>query len=53
MMIFKGEWKGAGVFNVEELPPAPFLAELPAQGLPWHERELSPSEQSELFALKT
>ena len=30
-------WRGAGVFNVEEFDPDPFLAELGEQGLPWHE----------------
>src|SRR5262249_19776473 len=53
IMIFKGAWKGAGVFNVEELPPEPFLAELARQGLPWHVRELAPGEQRELFAVAT
>lgn len=37
MMFLKGEWKGAGVFNVEEFNPDPFMAELNVQGLPWHE----------------
>lgn len=37
MMFLKGEWKGTGVFNVEEFNPDPFMAELNKQGLPWHE----------------
>ena len=37
MMFMKGEWKGAGVFNVEQFNPDPFLAELARQGLPWQE----------------
>lgn len=37
MMFLKGEWKGAGVFNVEEFNPDPFMAELNKQGLPWVE----------------
>ncbi|MBI2279581.1 MAG: saccharopine dehydrogenase family protein [Bacteroidetes bacterium] len=37
MMFLKGEWRGAGVFNVEEFNPDPFMAELNVQGLPWHE----------------
>jgi saccharopine dehydrogenase (NAD+, L-lysine-forming) len=53
MMIFRGAWKGRGVFNVEELPPGPFLEELGPQGLPWHVRDLAASEQSELFAVET
>ena len=36
-MFAKGLWKGAGVFNVEEFDPDPFLEELAKQGLPWHE----------------
>jgi saccharopine dehydrogenase (NAD+, L-lysine-forming) len=36
MMMFKGMWKGEGVFNVEQLPSAPFLEEVAKQGLPWH-----------------
>ena len=35
MMIMKGIWKGAGVFNVEELDPEPFLKELAKNGLPY------------------
>ena len=35
MMIMKGIWKGAGVFNVEELDPVPFLKELAKNGLPY------------------
>jgi saccharopine dehydrogenase (NAD+, L-lysine-forming) len=53
IMMFKGLWKGAGVFNVEELPPEPFLAELARQGLPWHVRELAATEQRDLFAVAT
>jgi saccharopine dehydrogenase (NAD+, L-lysine-forming) len=37
MMFMRGEWSGAGVFNVEEFNPDPFLKELAAQGLPWKE----------------
>lgn len=37
MMFLTGEWKGAGVFNVEEFNPDPFLKALAEQGLPWHE----------------
>ncbi len=36
-MWAKGLWRGAGVFNVEEFDPDPFLAELGEQGLPWIE----------------
>lgn len=37
MMFLKGEWKKAGVYNVEEFNPDPFLEQLNKQGLPWHE----------------
>jgi saccharopine dehydrogenase (NAD+, L-lysine-forming) len=36
-MFFTGEWSGAGVWNIEQLNPDPFLKELGPQGLPWHE----------------
>jgi saccharopine dehydrogenase (NAD+, L-lysine-forming) len=48
MMMFKGQWTGKGVYNVEQLPSKPFLDELAKQGLPWHVRELAPSEQAGL-----
>ncbi len=37
MMVLTGEWKGKGVFNVEEFNPDPFLEKLNQYGLPWHE----------------
>ncbi len=37
MMFLTGEWTGAGVFNVEEFNPDPFLAKLNEYGLTWHE----------------
>ena len=37
-MFARGLWKGAGVYNVEQFDPDPFLAELGAQGLPWVEK---------------
>lgn len=37
MMALQGKWKGAGVFNVEQFDPDPFMAELNKRGLPWHE----------------
>lgn len=36
-MVLDGKWGGAGVFNVEQFNPDPFLAELGTYGLPWHE----------------
>jgi saccharopine dehydrogenase (NAD+, L-lysine-forming) len=53
MQMFKGAWSGKGVFNVEQLPPKPFLDELGKQGLPWHVKELAAGAQKELSAVKT
>ncbi|MCB1503552.1 MAG: saccharopine dehydrogenase family protein [Hyphomicrobiaceae bacterium] len=53
MMMFKGIWKGKGVYNVEQLPPEPFLDELAKQGLPWHVKEIKKSDQEDLFKVKT
>lgn len=36
-LLLEGKWKKAGVYNVEEFDPDPFMAELKVQGLPWHE----------------
>lgn len=36
-LMLEGKWMDKGVFNVEEFNPDPFMAELKAQGLPWHE----------------
>jgi saccharopine dehydrogenase (NAD+, L-lysine-forming) len=38
-MMVTGAWKGAGVFNMEELDPDPFLADVARRGLPWHVEE--------------
>ncbi len=37
IMFMKGLWKGAGVYNVEEFNPDPFMDLLMTQGLPWQE----------------
>ena len=37
MMLLTGAWGGAGVFNVEEFTPAPFLEKLGPHGLSWQE----------------
>jgi len=37
MMFMTGQWKKAGVFNVEEFDPDPFLKALTKNGLPWKE----------------
>jgi saccharopine dehydrogenase (NAD+, L-lysine forming) len=39
-LVLEGKWKGAGVFNVEQLDPDPFMAEIGAFGLPWTEEFL-------------
>ncbi len=36
-MILEGKWKKAGVYNIEEFPPEPFLEDLNKYGLPWQE----------------
>ena len=36
-MMLTGVWKGAGVFNMEQLDPDPFMADLNKYGLPWTE----------------
>lgn len=38
LMVLTGKWSGAGVFNVEEFDPDPFLDVLGKYGLPWHEQ---------------
>ncbi len=42
IMAARGLWSGAGVFNVEQFDPDPFLEELAKQGLSWHVKELDP-----------
>ncbi|MEZ5105935.1 MAG: saccharopine dehydrogenase family protein [Draconibacterium sp.] len=36
-MVLTGKWSGAGVFNVEEFDPDPFMEEIGKHGLPWNE----------------
>lgn len=36
-MMLTGAWKGAGVFNMEQFDPDPFMADLNSYGLPWIE----------------
>ncbi len=35
MMMLTGKWKGAGVFNMEQMDPDPFMEKLNLHGLPW------------------
>jgi len=37
MLLMQGTWGGAGVFNVEEQNPDPFMDALNKWGLPWNE----------------
>jgi saccharopine dehydrogenase (NAD+, L-lysine-forming) len=49
MMMLKRIWHGKGVFNVEQLPPRPFLDELSKQGLPWHVQDVSTTSYRNLL----
>ena len=42
MLMLEGIWKGAGVFNVEQLDPDPFMERIGEMGLPWQVVELDP-----------
>jgi saccharopine dehydrogenase (NAD+, L-lysine-forming) len=35
MMLVTGTWSGAGVFNIEEFDPDPYMDALNQWGLPW------------------
>ncbi len=37
LLMLTGKWRGAGVFNMEQLDPDPFLEEMNRRGLPWTE----------------
>ena len=37
MLLMNGTWKGAGVYNIEEFDPDPFMEALNKWGLPWQE----------------
>lgn len=41
-MMMTGKWMELGVYNVEEMNPDPFLAEIGTYGLPWNETINSP-----------
>ena len=34
-MMLQGKWKGAGVWNIEQMDPDPFMAAMNEHGLPW------------------
>ncbi|MGA2052315.1 MAG: saccharopine dehydrogenase family protein, partial [Opitutales bacterium] len=40
IMMVSGQWLQPGVWNMEQLDPEPFLAELSPRGLPWQVLEL-------------
>ena len=37
MLVMNGTWKGAGVYNIEQFDPDPFMDALNLWGLPWQE----------------
>jgi saccharopine dehydrogenase (NAD+, L-lysine-forming) len=39
-LLVQGIWGGAGVFNMEQMDPDPFMDMLNAHGLPWQVKEL-------------
>jgi saccharopine dehydrogenase (NAD+, L-lysine-forming) len=39
-LMLTGQWQGAGVFNMEQLDPDPFMDLLNRHGLPWQVRDL-------------
>ena len=39
-LMLSGTWSGAGVFNIEQLDPDPFMELLNQHGLPWQVKEL-------------
>lgn len=34
-MMLEGKWKAAGVWNMEQMDPDPFMADMKVHGLPW------------------
>jgi saccharopine dehydrogenase (NAD+, L-lysine-forming) len=40
-MMLSGAWSGAGVFNIEQFDPDPFMDMLNQHGLPWQVKELA------------
>jgi saccharopine dehydrogenase (NAD+, L-lysine-forming) len=42
MMVLKGVWQGAGVYNVEQLDPDLFMEALNQHGLPWQISDHAP-----------
>jgi len=40
-LMLTGQWQGAGVFNMEQMDPDPFMAMLNRHGLPWKVQDLA------------
>jgi saccharopine dehydrogenase (NAD+, L-lysine-forming) len=40
--VLSGAWRRPGVWNIEELDPDPFMADLGMFGLPWEVIEAKP-----------
>ncbi|MFH1067661.1 MAG: saccharopine dehydrogenase family protein [bacterium] len=51
LLMLTGQWKGEGVFNVEQFDPEPFMEKLNLHGLPWIEEE-RPADQDYFASLK-
>lgn len=47
-LMLESKWQGAGVFNMEEFDPDPFMDELNKQGLPWKVMELGANEDRQV-----
>lgn len=45
-MVVTGTWCDAGVFNVEQFNPDPFMEELNNYGLPWNVKHLRPGQMT-------
>ena len=51
-LILDGTWKKAGVWNMEQLDPDPFMERLNQFGLPWHVQDLKPeSTESDTYSI--
>ena len=44
-LILEKNWKKAGVYNIEQFDPDPFMEELNKQGLPWQIKELKSADE--------
>src|SRR5690606_16862440 len=53
MIMYRGEWTGKAVFNVEQHTPLALHEELGKQRLPWHVEEIDKQDQKKLFSVET